>query len=119
MPKRNSRGQIDYSEKPDVIVDCIQQVYNPKFFDLSDCPLTTIKAGHIVIKSLTSNLHKPLPEMGELPANHIYIGVLLFDILSKWPYGRIMSKGSVDVSEAPYPISDEAKAALPNIKFIE
>ncbi len=84
--------------------------------------VTTIRAGHVIIKDDAKNTYKPLNVTGgayaELPSGHSYVGILKASILKKDPRAAILTMGQVNAAACPFAITVAIKTALPQINFI-
>lgn len=99
-----------------VIVAHYSDIPGGRTLDTKDYPLTSILAGHVIIKS-NEGVYKPMPikkkgvakedgtqeyEYDTLPESHTYVGVLYRSILTSQPAASIMDAGKVNISLVPY-----------------
>jgi len=111
-----------------VIVDVFQSIRGGRTLDVTGFTPEVIKAGHVIIMETAKKEYKPMPvssdnkAYADLPAGHVYAGILIQSLLTKRPMAGIMVRGTVNPAAAPYPMTTilaAVKAALPLIDFRE
>lgn len=116
----NTPDSIDTGMDSIVIVNHLEGIPGGKVLDTTGFDPTVIKAGHVIIKN-ASDVYKPLPVSGTLPASHTIEGILVSSILTAKPFAAVMVRGTVNVVASPYPahITSDVKTALPLIRFVD
>lgn len=108
-----------------VIVDNFQSKRGGVTLDVTDFPNEAINAGHVIIKTTDNATWKPMPlnAAGDtyeaIPADYEYAGILISSIPAVRPFAGVMLRGTVNEKAAPFAYTDEMKAALNLIKFVE
>lgn len=111
-----------------VIVDNFQSVRGGRTLDVTGFNPSVIKAGHVIIKSSTADVYKPMPlasndtVYASLPAGYEYAGILINTVLKTKPFAGIMLRGTVNYKAAPFDMASilsAVKTALTLIKFVE
>ncbi len=94
--------------------------------DLTDYPLTVIKAGHVVIVEDETGTFKPMPltstkdAYDALPSGHSYAGIVVATKPITEPFVGILTNGTVNPAAAPFKydaILAALKTACPQIEF--
>jgi len=124
----NPRQEIITGNDNIVIVDNFQSVRGGRTLDVTEFNPTVINAGHVIIKSTTADLYKPMPlasndtVYGALPSGYEYAGILIQTLFTAKPFAGIMLRGTVNYKAAPFDMTSiltAIKTALPLIKFVE
>ncbi|MBF7090458.1 hypothetical protein IUY40_02720 [Flavobacterium sp. ALJ2] len=109
-----------------VIVKVLEAIPGGKTLDVTSYTPDVIPAGHLIIKETSTGVLKPMPisgtEYADLPASHIYEGVLISTILKAKPFAGIMVRGTVNKNASFYGIASvltAVKSALPLIRFTQ
>lgn len=119
-----------------IIVDNFKSKRGGATLDVTDFPLPSIRAGHVIIKETATGEFKPMPLNGDadeyaaLPGGHTYYGILINSILTAKPFAGIMFEGTMndtiidpangvfDISGIKAAVQTAFRAIDNNIKFI-
>lgn len=110
-----------------VIRHYVAGIIGGRTLDVSNYNLPVIKAGHVVIRDLSTDTYKPMPVKSSgdgydpLPVPYEYVGVVVCTKPTSEPLVGIMYSGEVNDLASPYPIDDikaAMKTALPTLVFL-
>lgn len=129
MPEANmniSQTQVATDKDCIVIVKALTDIPGGRTLDVSGLPSgkEVINAGHIIVKTTATGVHKPLAlnEAGtayaSLSEGDEYVGVLKASIPVKDPRAAIVTSGQINAAASPYPVTDTIKNGLPRIEFL-
>lgn len=109
-----------------VIIKALTDIPGGRTLDVSGLPsgMEVLKAGHIIVKTTATGVHKPLGLTGSplaydsKDAGDEFVGVLKASILVSDPRAAIVTSGQINAAASPYPVTDTIKNGLPRIEFL-
>ena len=121
-----SKTQVATDKDCIVIVKALTDIPGGRTLDVSGLPsgMEVLKAGHIIVKTTATGVHKPLGLTGSplaydsKDAGDEFVGVLKASILVSDPRAAIVTSGQINAAASPYPVTDTIKAGLPRIEFL-
>ncbi|WP_131535465.1 hypothetical protein [Pedobacter nototheniae] len=114
---------IDTGNDSIVIVRHLDSIRGGRSLNVTGFTPKVISAGHLIIQDPVSKDFKPMPinagatAYAALPADHIYVGVLIASILTKRPFAAILTNGTVNPVASPFAPPAGAITALTQIQF--
>lgn len=126
IPDLKNPEEIISNGNDDVVIrHYIAGIIGGRTLNMEGYTADVLKAGHVIIYDTVLDEYKPMPLSGDaygsLPANCVYVGVLVRSILTKEPFAAIMYAGEVNDVASPYSvdaIKDALKSALPQLVFM-
>ena len=129
MPEANmniSESHVVTDKDCIVIVKALTDIPGGRTLDVSGLPsgMDVLKAGHIIVKTKATGVHKPLGLTGSPLAydskdeGDEFVGVLKASILVSDPRAAIVTSGQINAAASPYPVTDTIKNGLPRIEFL-
>lgn len=129
MPEANLNKEsnvVNTGKDGIVIINALTDIPGGRTLDVSGLPSTmkVIKAGHIIVKTTSTGVHKPLAlnDGGTAYASKSegdeYVGVLKASIPVSDPRAAIVTSGQVNAAASPYAVTDGIKEGLPLIQFM-
>lgn len=129
MPEANmniSESKVVTDKDNIVIIKALTDIPGGRTLDVSGLPseMEVLKAGHIIVKTTATGVHKPLGLTGSplaydsKDAGDEFVGVLKASILVSDPRAAIVTSGQINVAASPYPVTDTIKNGLPRIEFL-
>lgn len=109
----NGNGQSVLTGKESIVIKLYTDgLDGGRSLDVTNYPLTTIQAGHVIIRATTgAKDYKPMPlasgnaAYDALPANHEYAGILVATIETKIPMAAILTQGTINPNATPFPMT--------------
>lgn len=109
-----------------VIVNALTDVPGGRTLDVSGLPsdMKVINAGHIIVKTTATGVHKPLAATGtplaydSKAAGDEFVGVLKASIPVSDPRAAIVTSGQINAAASPFPVTETIKNGLPRIEFL-
>lgn len=109
-----------------VIVNALTDVPGGRTLDVSGLPsdMKVLNAGHIIVKTTATGVHKPLAVTGTPLAydskseGDEFVGVLKASIPVSDPRAAIVTSGQINAAASPFPVTDTIKSGLPRIEFL-
>lgn len=129
MPEANmniSESKVVTDKDNIVIIKALTDIPGGRTLDVSGLPsgMEVLKAGHIIVKTTATGVHKPLGLTGSpiayasKDAGDEFVGVLKASILVSDPRAAIVTSGQINAAASPYPVTDTIKNGLPRIEFL-
>lgn len=129
MPEANmniSESKVVTDKDNIVIIKALTDIPGGRTLDVSGLPsgMEVLKAGHIIVKTTATGVHKPLGLTGSplaydsKDAGDEFVGVLKASILVSDPRAAIVTSGQINAAASPYPVTDTIKSGLPRIEFL-
>ena len=129
MPEANmniSESKVVTDKDNIVIIKALTDIPGGRTLDVSGLPsgMEVLKAGHIIVKTTATGVHKPLGLTGSplaydsKDAGDEFVGVLKASILVSDPRAAIVTSGQINAAASPYTVTDTIKAGLPRIEFL-
>lgn len=129
MPEANLNKEsnvVNTGKDGIVIINALTDIPGGRTLDVSGLPasMKVIKAGHIIVKTTSTGVHKPLAlnDGGTAYASKSegdeYVGVLKASIPVSDPRAAIMTSGQVNAAASPYAVTSGIKEGLPLIQFM-
>ena len=129
MPEANmniSESKVVTDKDNIVIIKALTDIPGGRTLDVSGLPsgMEVLKAGHIIVKTAATGVHKPLGLTGSplaydsKNAGDEFVGVLKASILVSDPRAAIVTSGQINAAASPYPVTDTIKNGLPRIEFL-
>lgn len=129
MPEANmniSESKVVTDKDNIVIIKALTDIPGGRTLDVSGLPseMEVLKAGHIIVKTIATGVHKPLGLTGSplaydsKDAGDEFVGVLKASILVRDPRAAIVTSGQINAAASPYPVTDTIKSGLPRIEFL-
>lgn len=129
MPEANmniSESKVVTDKDNIVIIKALTDIPGGRTLDVSGLPsgMEVLKAGHIIVKTTATGVHKPLGLTGSPLAYNSkdegdeFVGVLKASILVSDPRAAIVTSGQINAAASPYPVTDTIKSGLPRIEFL-
>lgn len=120
----NKTGEfVDTTKDGIVIVNALGDIPGGRTLDVSGFT-GVLKAGHVIIKTTSTGVYKPLAVTGTpaaydtKDAGDEWVGVLKASIPVSDPRAAIVTIGQINAAACPYTITDTIKAGLPRIEFL-
>ena len=129
MPEANmniSEQMVATDKDCIVIVNALTDVPGGRTLDVSGLPsdMKVLNAGHIIVKTTATGVHKPLAVTGTPLAydskseGDEFVGVLKASIPVSDPRAAIVTSGQINAAASPFPVTDTIKSGLPRIEFL-
>lgn len=129
MPEANLNKEsnvVNTGKDGIVIINALTDIPGGRTLDVSGLPASVkvLKAGHIIVKTTATGVHKPLGLTGSPLAydskdeGDEFVGVLKASIPVSDPRAAIVTSGQVNAAASPYPVTDTIKNGLPLIQFM-
>lgn len=129
MPEANmniSESKVVTDKDNIVIIKALTDIPGGRTLDVSGLPsgMEVLKAGHIIVKTTATGVHKPLGLTGSplaydsKDAGDEFVGVLKASILVSDPRAAIVTSGQINAAASPYPVTGTIKNGLPRIEFL-
>lgn len=129
MPEANmniSESKVVTDKDNIVIIKALTDIPGGRTLDVSGLPsgMEVLKAGHIIVKTTATGVHKPLGLTGSplaydsKDAGDEFVGVLKASILVSDPRAAIVTSGQINAAASPYTVTDTIKSGLPRIEFL-
>ena len=129
MPEANmniSESKVVTDKDNIVIIKALTDIPGGRTLDVSGLSsgMEVLKAGHIIVKTTATGVHKPLGLTGSplaydsKDAGDEFVGVLKASILVSDPRAAIVTSGQINAAASPYPVTDTIKNGLPRIEFL-
>lgn len=121
-----SEQQVATDKDCIVIVKALTDVPGGRTLDVSGLPsdMKVLNAGHIIVKTTATGVHKPLAVTGTPLAyaskseGDEFVGVLKASIPVSDPRAAIVTSGQINAAASPFPVTDTIKNGLPRIEFL-
>jgi len=129
MPEANlnrESNMVDTGKDGIVIINALTDIPGGRTLDVSGLPasMKVINAGHIIVKTTATGVHKPLAVTGTPLAydtkseDDEFVGVLKASIPVSDPRAAIVTSGQINAAASPFTVTDTIKSGLPLIQFM-
>ena len=113
---------LDDGNAGKVIIRDLADIPGGRALDVTNWSEDVVKSGHIIAHNTETGEYFPLGVTNDaynaLGTNEEYAGVLKVAVLKTKPAAAILTIGEVNAAASPYPVTDDIKAGLPQIKFL-
>lgn len=109
-----------------VIISALTDIPGGRTLDVSGLPssVKVLKAGHIIVKTTSTGVYKPLGLTGtplaydSKDSGDEYVGVLKASVPVSDPRAAIVTCGQVNAAASPYAVTSDIKNGMPLIQFL-
>jgi len=113
---------VDDGNESKVIIRDLADIPGGRALNMEDFDADVVRAGHIIKRTVATDSYAPLGVSNdayvEAAEGEEIVGVLKVSVTKERPAAAIMTMGQVNAAASPYPVTEEIKTALPQIKFL-
>lgn len=119
----NRKGYfVDDGNESKVIIRDLADIPGGRALNMEGFDADVVRAGHIIKRTVATDSYAPLgvssDAYAEVAEGEEIVGVLKVSVTKERPAAAIMTMGQVNAAASPYPVTEEIKTALPQIKFL-
>lgn len=113
---------VDDGNESKVIIRDLADIPGGRALNMQGFSADVVRAGHIIKRTVATDSYAPLgvssDAYAEVAEGEEIVGVLKVSVTKERPAAAIMTMGQVNAAASPYPVTEEIKTALPQIKFL-
>lgn len=113
---------VDDGNESKVIIRDLADIPGGRALNMEGFADDVVRAGHIIKRTVATDSYAPLgvssDAYAEVAEGEEIVGVLKVSVTKERPAAAIMTIGQVNAAASPYPVTEEIKTALPQIKFL-
>lgn len=113
---------VDDGNESKVIIRDLADIPGGRALNMEGFDADVVRAGHLIKRTVATDSYAPLGVSGDAYAavaeGEELVGVLKVSVTKERPAAAIMTMGQVNAAASPYPVTEEIKTALPQIKFL-
>lgn len=113
---------VDDGNESKVIIRDLADIPGGRALNMEGFDADVVRAGHIIKRTVATDSYAPLGVSSEayveVAEGEEIVGVLKVSVTKERPAAAIMTMGQVNAAASPYPVTEEIKTALPQIKFL-
>lgn len=113
---------VDDGNESKVIIRDLADIPGGRALNMEGFDADVVRAGHLIKRTVATDSYAPLGVSGDayvaVAEGEELVGVLKVSVTKERPAAAIMTMGQVNAAASPYPVTEEIKTALPQIKFL-